>query len=102
MIKLDDEVMREQGENALRIMNDAVEQRDCYVRALVRSHPDVDPARIKSLFVGKIVRANEWFGSSVDYAEQAYAQGEVFGAEGFAKMYRDKTEYAYESVGKML
>lgn len=87
--------------SGLKLIVNAVDQRDCYVRALQRAHSQFDAEHVEEVFDKKWERAGVLYGSCIDFARGS-SKFELRGADGFAQMYRAKTLYAYTNVGKML
>lgn len=104
MIDLDDESQVDRlpsGRSAVKDISEAVEQRECYVRALQRTHSQFDPEHIQEVFDQKWERAGVLYGSCIEFSRGS-GDVELRGANGFSQMYRAKTLYAYTNVGKML
>ena len=102
MIELDEvEVREEIVDRNLKLIVDAVEQRDCYVRALQRTYPTVDMDEVRRVFDRKWDMAGILYGSCIEFAKSG-VDVEMRGANGFAQMYRAKTLYAYANTDKVL
>jgi hypothetical protein len=103
IIDLDEEIMDvlPTGRSPATDIMEAVEQRDCFVRALQRQYSQFDPTHVEQVFDQRWERAGVLYGSCIDFARGGESF-ELRGAHGFAQMYRAKTLYAYTNVGKML